>query len=230
MTVKALVVSDNDEVRERFREVVKSTTTRFEYFTSKEIIKSLSRTVDMSRWIRQWDMGFSVHSQFIFEPYMVRALKCINIHPGYNPYNRGWYPHVFSIINGLPAGATIHEMDEKIDNGNIIAQEEVEVLEHDTGGSLYEKILDVEFKLLEENIHSILSQNYAAVAPSKKGNFNSKKDYDKLCEIDLEKVVTMRQAVKHIAALTHSPHHNAYFLDKRLQKVYMSFESREAYE
>src|SRR5690349_163732 len=66
------------------------------------------------------DVVISLHSKQIFPPGLVSGARCVNVHPGLNPFNRGWTPHVFSLVNGLPAGATIHEIDAEIDHGAII--------------------------------------------------------------------------------------------------------------
>ena len=47
---------------------------------------------------------------------MVRNYRCINVHPGLNPYNRGWFPQTFSLVNHFPVGVTIHEMDAHLDD------------------------------------------------------------------------------------------------------------------
>ena len=44
----------------------------------------------------------------------------MNLHPSYLPYNRGKDPYVWSILNEKPFGTTIHEMNEKIDDGNYL--------------------------------------------------------------------------------------------------------------
>ena len=67
-----------------------------------------------------YNLIISLHCKQIFPSNLVKSITCINIHPGYNPYNRGWFPQVFSIINSKPIGATIHVMDENIDHGPII--------------------------------------------------------------------------------------------------------------
>ena len=84
-------------------------------------------------WIStNYDLVISVHCLQFFPKNLVNNIRCINIHPGYNPINRGWYPQVFAIVHDLGIGATIHEMDEKLDNGPIIARELLTKLEWDT--------------------------------------------------------------------------------------------------
>ena len=73
----------------------------------------------------------SLHCKQLFPKGLISTVKCINVHPGLNPHNRGWYPQVFSIINKRPLGATIHEIDEELDHGDVIAQKEVPVFSWD---------------------------------------------------------------------------------------------------
>src|SRR5690349_14011177 len=95
-------------------------------------IKALDVNDDVGEVIKSYDLVISYHCRQLFPRKLVESVRCINIHPGLNPFNRGWYPGVFSIVNGLPAGATIHEIDEKIDHGPAIAQKNIEVLPEDT--------------------------------------------------------------------------------------------------
>ena len=66
------------------------------------------------------------------------------------PHNRGWFPQVFSLINGKPCGVTIHEIDEKLDHGDIIVQKEVVAEPWDTSLDVYNKILNTEVELIEK--------------------------------------------------------------------------------
>nr|WED69134.1 formyltransferase family protein [Pectobacterium colocasium] len=81
----------------------------------------------ITRIIENYDLVFSLHCKQIFPNRLVENVCCINFHPGLNPYNRGWYPQAFSIVNGLPVGSTIHLMDTEVDHGEIIDQKEVEI-------------------------------------------------------------------------------------------------------
>jgi len=74
------------------------------------------------------------------EEFNAPRLGTINLHPGLLPYNRGMYPHIWPLIDDTPAGITIHYIDDQIDHGEIIAQEEVEVKITDTAGSLEKRI------------------------------------------------------------------------------------------
>jgi len=86
----------------------------------------------------------SIHSKRIFPPDLVNSVTCVNFHPGFNPFNRGWYPQVFSLINKDPIGATLHVMDAEIDHGAIIDQVEVAIRPTDTSSELYARVIDAE--------------------------------------------------------------------------------------
>lgn len=166
----------------------------------------------------EFDLVISLHCKQIFPPNLTKNVRCINIHPGYNPYNRGWYPHVFSILNKLPVGATIHEMDDKIDHGPVIAQEKVNILPTDDSSSLYNRILRAELKLINENLKNVIYENYSVMEVSE-GNINYKKDYEKLCEIDLHEVGAFGEFIDRLRCLTHDDYKNAYFIDENGRKI-----------
>jgi len=120
---------------------------------------------------------------------------------------------VFSIINKMPIGATIHEIDQKLDHGGIIAQEYVNIDSFDTSESLYNKVVSKEIELLELNIESIIIGNYNVTIPSQEGNLNFKKDFNKLLKLDLDEQITVGVLIDRLRALTHGAFNNAYFID-----------------
>lgn len=172
-----------------------------------------------------YDIGFSIHSNQIFPKKLVENVLCINLHPGYNPYNCGIFPQVFSIINKLKIGATLHIMNSKIDNGDIIDREEIEIKQYDTSLSLYNKIKNTEIKIFKRNLNAILNKKFNTTKINyKDNNYNSIKDFKNLCKIDLNKTLTMQEAIDYLRALSHKPYKNAYFLDKNGNKIYLRLE------
>ena len=161
----------------------------------------------------QYDLVFSLHCKQLFPAQLVRTVKCINIHPGYNPYNRGWFPQVFSIINNMPAGATIHEIDEMLDHGAIIARREVKINSWDTSIDVYNRVQLIEIELLKEYLPVILQGLYKTTTPEEEGNVNLKKDFNALCQLDLNENMTIGAAINRLRALTHGSYANAFFVD-----------------
>lgn len=164
--------------------------------------------LDYKHIIKTFQLVFSIHCKKIFPKALTDSVRCINVHPGYNPHNKGMYPHVFSIINGLPAGVTIHEMTEDIDGGPVIFQEIVAVLPHDTGESLYDRILEVELQLIDSTLDRLINGHYEAL-PKFGGNYNSMKDFKKICLIDLN--VPGEYLYNQLRALSFKDYNNAYF-------------------
>ncbi len=73
----------------------------------------------------------------------------VNIHPSLLPKYRGAAPINWAIINGEKiTGVTIMEMVRKLDAGNILLQEKVEIDKNETAGELTEKLSEVSGKLI----------------------------------------------------------------------------------
>ena len=71
--------------------------------------------------------------------------KIINIHPSLLPSFKGYNAVEEALSFGVKiTGCTVHFVSSKIDEGKIIAQEAVEILETDTKESLHSKIKSVE--------------------------------------------------------------------------------------
>lgn len=238
---KVLLLTDNEELLTRFRTLIRkkglaeNSNFEFEYCFSPQnkVFIEKYRTVS---WIRPlnvknevpflsatYDLIISLHCKQIFPAELVRNVSCINVHPGLNPHNRGWYPQVFSILNGLPAGATIHEIDEELDHGPVICQKEVKVESWDTSITVYNKILDAELSLLSLHLENILDVNYETFVVEE-GNLNLKSDFNDLCELDLAERDTFKNLINRLRALTHGDYSNAYFVDDEGNKVHLKIQ------
>jgi len=74
---------------------------------------------------------------------------CINVHASLLPKYRGAAPINWAIINGeTQTGVTIMKMDEGMDTGPILLQEEVQILPDDTAGSLSLRLSEIGASLL----------------------------------------------------------------------------------
>jgi dTDP-4-amino-4,6-dideoxyglucose formyltransferase len=169
----------------------------------------------------KYNLIISIHCKQFFPRDLITRVRCINVHPGLNPYNRGWFPQVFSIINGMKAGATIHEMDEQLDHGPIIAQKEYVIKAWDTSGSAYADILKIERELLFEHFRSIREGSYIASRPDIEGNVNLQQDFEALKKMDLTMHGSFRDFLNYLRALTHGDYKNAFFVDETGRKIYV---------
>jgi methionyl-tRNA formyltransferase len=169
------------------------------------------------------DIGISALFGFILKKEILELLPlgCVNIHPALLPYNRGAYPNVWSIVEGTPAGTTIHYIDEGVDTGDIIAQRQVNVMITDTGESLYHKLAEVSLDLFQEVWPSIRNHKAPRI-PQKKasGTCHRVQDIDLIDEIDLMGNYRAQDLLNIIRARTFLPYKGAFF-NHQGRKVYM---------
>jgi methionyl-tRNA formyltransferase len=179
---------------------------------------------DIDFIVNQYGLVISIHCKQIFSAALISRVRCVNVHPGYNPYNRGWFPHVFSMVNGKKAGVTIHEIDEQLDHGAIIVQREVIIQPWDTSETVYENLMRLESELLLEWFVKIRDRSYVPYLPSEEGNLNNQKDYELLRRLDLDRVGHFGEFLNILRALTHGAYKNAYFIDEMGQRIYVRVE------
>jgi methionyl-tRNA formyltransferase len=171
--------------------------------------------------ISTYKLVISAHCKQIFPKDLVKLVRCINIHPGLNPYNRGWFPQVFSIINKKPIGCTIHLMDEEIDHGAVIYQSAVYVNVWDTSLDVYKKVVSAEKIIIKNHLLDLIQENYTARTIKNEGNYNGIDDFKKLAQLDLTSTGTLAEHIDLLRALTHGEFKNAYFIDEEGKKVYL---------
>lgn len=232
------VITDHALLYQALKEIVKGNfyiQTNFDFFFSfnnqvfqekyrKELIHPICLAEKNETFFSSYDLFLSLHCNQIFPKELVENHICINIHPGYNPYNRGWFPQVFSILNGLPVGVTIHRMDMKLDHGPILYQQEVKIEKADTAYDVYTKIQELEIRMLEEFLPAIISGHYCESPMVAEGNINYKTDFEQLCRIDMDKVATYGEVITYLRAMTFPGFRNAYFLDEKKNKIFINIE------
>lgn len=87
--------------------------------------------------------------------------EIINLHISLLPWNRGASPNLWSFVDDTPKGVTIHYINEKLDEGEIIVQEEVFFDEsRETLRSTYEK--------LHERIQKLFKDYWGQIKKGKK--------------------------------------------------------------
>ncbi|TNF53358.1 methionyl-tRNA formyltransferase [bacterium] len=81
---------------------------------------------------------------------------CINVHASILPVYRGAAPINWAIINGeKKTGITTMLMDEGMDTGPVLMQEETEISPHDTAGSLSERLSKIGADVLIQTLDGI---------------------------------------------------------------------------
>lgn len=154
----------------------------------------------------------------------------VNLHPSYLPYNRGTSPNVWSIVDGTPAGATLHVMDREFDTGEIIARREVETSFADTGKRLHRRLERAQYELFTETWPSIEAGGFETTAQrSDEGTSHSTADFRGLCEIDPDEEVVAGEFLDRLRALTFPPFDNAY-VEVDGERYYVDVDVRHADE
>jgi methionyl-tRNA formyltransferase len=88
----------------------------------------------------------------------------INVHASLLPKLRGGSPMHTAITEGFSeTGVTIMHMVKKMDAGDIISQEVVEITDEDTVGTLHNKLSITGSRLLLETIPSIIADDYERI-------------------------------------------------------------------
>lgn len=83
-------------------------------------------------------------------------LGCINIHASLLPAYRGAAPIQWCVINGEEkTGVTIMQMAKGMDTGDILLQKEVVLDEKETGGSLFDRLMETGAELIVEVLPKI---------------------------------------------------------------------------
>lgn len=152
---------------------------------------------------------------------------CINVHASLLPKLRGGAPIHHAIIDGYKkTGITIMHMSPKMDQGDMIAQAEIEIEDTDTASTLHDKLKILGRDLLLEVLPSIID----GTAPRIKQNeeevtygFNISKEDER---IDFSK--NRRQIYNQIRGLNSWPGAYALFGGKRF-KIWNSYISENSF-
>lgn len=171
-------------------------------------------------------VALSVHYPRILKPrFIARYQKIYNIHPGYLPYGRGFYPVFWALWENTPAGATFHEINAGIDEGNIVAQIQVPWTETDTGGSLYARVRDAEKILLMDAWAKLTrGETLRAFAQQGSGTYHARREFLALKQNAAWKNFSAEQLVKLARCLTF-PGYSGLEIELGAQKFQLRLES-----
>ncbi len=127
----------------------------------------------------------------------------INTHPSLLPHNRGKHYNFWAIVEGSPFGVSLHFVDEGIDTGDVIAQQEIEYGWQDTGKSLYEKASEAMIELFRLTYPQIRSGNFKRrPQPTDTGSFHYASEIHSASKINLDEKYTARDLINLIRART----------------------------
>ena len=131
--------------------------------------------------MRNFDFLISYGYRYIIKK---KVLKCfdrraLNLHMSYLPWNRGADPNFWSILEDTPKGVTIHIMDERIDAGDILCQEEIFFEGDDTFRTSYEKLERAIEKIFIGGWPRIKNDELRSIGQSGRGSYHKSIDKEK---------------------------------------------------
>ena len=101
-------------------------------------------------------VAFRMMPKILFE---MPEIGTFNLHASLLPDYRGAAPINYAVINGeKKTGATTFFINEKIDEGNILLQKELEIFPEENAGELHDRLMEMGAKLVVETLDG-LSEN-----------------------------------------------------------------------
>lgn len=98
-------------------------------------------------------VAFRMMPKVLFE---MPRMGTFNLHASLLPDYRGAAPINYAVINGEETtGATTFFINEKIDEGNILLQEQIPVLENENAGSLHDRLMEMGSKLVVKTLDGL---------------------------------------------------------------------------
>jgi phosphoribosylglycinamide formyltransferase 1 len=101
----------------------------------------------------------------IMTPVLIRPWtgRILNIHPSLLPLYKGLHTHERALADGAKAhGASVHFVTEALDDGEVIAQMSIPVLQNDTAESLAARVLEIEHPLYVKALALVASGHFQA--------------------------------------------------------------------
>jgi methionyl-tRNA formyltransferase len=159
------------------------------------------------------DIGVSGWFGYVFKPDLLEifASGVVNLHAAYLPFNRGWHTNVWPILDGSPAGVTLHYIDAGIDTGDLIAQRQVPVSPIDTGGSLHQKLTTEMIAIFKETWPGIVEGRVERTPQDhSRATKHKRSDLAGLDRIELDREYIARELLNLLRARTYPPYPAAY--------------------
>ncbi|WP_162032135.1 methionyl-tRNA formyltransferase [Chryseobacterium potabilaquae] len=98
-------------------------------------------------------VAFRMMPKILFE---IPSKGTFNLHASLLPDYRGAAPINYAVINGeAKTGATTFFINEKIDEGNILLQEEMDILPNENAGSLHDRLMNMGANLVVKTLDGL---------------------------------------------------------------------------
>lgn len=163
------------------------------------------------------------------EVWRIPAMGTINLHASLLPQYRGSAPINHAIINGESlTGLTTFLIDDKIDTGNILMQEEVAIFPNENAGDLHDRLMKYGARLIIRTL-SAMAEN--SISPQPQSNFmmpgeplkKAPKIFPEHCIVDWNN--TPERIHNLIRGLSPSPTARSAFISENKTVSYKIYES-----
>lgn len=152
-TISAVVINGLNKTspayKEKVTKILSNAEAGAELFQYSE---KLWESSEFAKHLNSQPFGVSILFGHIFPKAVINKFNqnLINLHPSLLPIGRGADPIFWSIVDELPQGATIHRVDESIDTGEILAQEEIKIDSWLNSGQIYDLAMGKLYQLFIE--------------------------------------------------------------------------------
>lgn len=127
--------------------------------------------------LKQWKANLQVVVAFRMLPKIVWQLPefgTFNLHASLLPQYRGAAPINWAIINGeTRTGVSTFFIDEKIDTGEMILQEEVAIEPEESAGGLHDRLMEIGARLVVKTLEQIKTGKVTTTPQPVDGSINS---------------------------------------------------------
>jgi methionyl-tRNA formyltransferase len=180
-------------------------------FTGKDVF----RDADHINWfkLQNFDAIICVYWPWILSSDFFSNIPItINFHPALLPVNRGWFPHVHSIIDGSQLGVTLHKLSEKADTGEIWVQKEIKVLETEDAKEIYDRLQTEIIELFKNNWEKITANQIECQKQNEcSANYHKKSEINFLDEFDPKENMSFDSFIKRLRARSFGKRSFAYY-------------------
>ena len=162
----------------------------------------------------------SSYYRFIINPKILKLVnyRAMNLHPSLLPAYRGTKSSVWALINHEKiTGITFHYINEKIDEGKIILQKKIEILESDTAYSLYHKLISLFVKNFTEALTRLIKNYKGKKQRGKASHYKRRLPFDGVRNFN---EITYDEGKQFVKAMYFPGYKSAFFKKyKKLKKI-----------
>lgn len=175
------------------------------FSTSKQLAKELDQEFDLG--VLAW------WPKIIRQPLLSKPKRgFVNTHPSLLPFNRGKHYNFWAIVEKAPFGVTLHNVDDGIDSGGILAQQQIAYDWTDNGESLYFKAQHSMIELFRQTYPALRSNTIESIPQETGiGSFHHSSELDAASHIDLNHSYRADDLLNRLRARTFKGHPACWF-------------------